>query len=242
MRAFSFSRRRGRPLRLTELHVDDRSSTHLSVDDVLSLLPGGTPCYTKVGVCMRLVQLENTARGGGCYRARAAYPYRDVIPFGVTGMSVKATECTGEDEGMKFVPLVEKKQVCRHVGHSTGATRYTLERAFHFRCRSRLSSSSATVSASLLIISACNNRPPTRTAASQPSSVIARWLRASCSARARSAAILADSPEVRRSSLPAMSRNRPRTDSAVTEGIVIRTLYALSVRPAHIFTLAPEPA
>ncbi|WP_208450679.1 hypothetical protein, partial [Burkholderia cenocepacia] len=52
---FSFSRRRlGRPLRLTELHVDDRSSTHLSVDDVLSLLPGGTPCHTKVGVCMRL--------------------------------------------------------------------------------------------------------------------------------------------------------------------------------------------
>ncbi|CAB3962219.1 hypothetical protein BLA3211_01605 [Burkholderia aenigmatica] len=81
---------------------------------------------------MRLVQPENTARGGGCYRARAAYPYRDVIPFGVTGMSVKATECTGEDEGMKFVPLVEKKQVCRHVGHSTGGDSLYARTRFSF--------------------------------------------------------------------------------------------------------------
>jgi hypothetical protein len=100
-------------------HVDDRSATHLSVDDVLSLLTGGSPCHTEVGECMRLVQPENTARGRACYCGRTGYPYRNVIPFGVTGMSVKATERAGEYERMKFIPLVEKKRVCRHVGHST---------------------------------------------------------------------------------------------------------------------------
>ncbi len=30
---------------------------------------------------------------------------------------------------MKFIPLVEKKQVCRHFSHSTGETHYTPEQA-----------------------------------------------------------------------------------------------------------------
>src|SRR5579863_6586076 len=76
-------------------HVHDRSSAHLSVNDVHSLLPGCTPCHTEVGECMRLVQPENTACGGGCYCARATDPYRNVIPLGITGMSVKAVECAG---------------------------------------------------------------------------------------------------------------------------------------------------
>lgn len=43
-------------------------------------------------------------------------------------MSVKATECAGEDEGMKFVPPVEKKRLCRHVEHSRGKAHYTLKK------------------------------------------------------------------------------------------------------------------
>jgi hypothetical protein len=78
---------------------------------------------------MRLVQSENTAGDGACDRARTTNPYCNVITFGVTGMPVKAIECAGEDEGMKFVPLVEKKSLCRHGGYSTGEIHYTLERA-----------------------------------------------------------------------------------------------------------------
>lgn len=101
-------------------YVDDRSAAHLSVDDVLSLLPGGSPCRTEVRERMRLVQPEDPACGGNCCRRRTTYPYCNFVTFRVTGMSVKATECAGKDKGMKFVPLVEKNRVCRHVGHSTG--------------------------------------------------------------------------------------------------------------------------
>ena len=74
---------------------------------------------------MRLVELENAACGGSGYRGRTTYPHRDVISLGVTGVSVKAIERAGENKRMKFVPLVEKKRVCRHVGHSTGEAHYT---------------------------------------------------------------------------------------------------------------------
>lgn len=101
-------------------HADDRCSIHFPVDDVLPLLPGRTPCHSQIGERMWPVQPENTACGRACYCGRATYPYRDVIPFGITGMPVKASEFAEEDERMKFVSLVEKKRVHRHVGHSTG--------------------------------------------------------------------------------------------------------------------------
>ncbi len=112
-----------RPLLFSD--VDDGSSVHLSVDDVLSPLPRGTLGHPEVGDGMRLIQPENAAGRGSRYRARATYPYCNVIAFGVTGMSVETIECAGEDEGMKFVPLVEKKRAGRHVGHSKGKTHYT---------------------------------------------------------------------------------------------------------------------
>jgi len=115
--------------------VDDRSATHLSVDNVFSLLTGGSPCRTEIGECMRLVQPENTARGRACYCGWTTYPYRNVITFGVTGMSVEATECAGKYERMKFVPFVEEKRVCRHVGHSTREGPLYLGIANAGRCR-----------------------------------------------------------------------------------------------------------
>ena len=69
---------------------------------------------------MGLVQPENPACGGACYRGRTTYPHRNVIPFGVTGMSVKAIEPARKNKRVEFVPLVDKKRGCRHVGHSTG--------------------------------------------------------------------------------------------------------------------------
>ena len=66
------------------------------------------------------LSLKTAACGGGCCHRRTTYPHRNVITFGVTGMPVKATESAGKYEGMKFVPLVEKKRVCRHGGHSAG--------------------------------------------------------------------------------------------------------------------------
>lgn len=75
---------------------------------------------------MGLVQPENTTSGGACHRGRTTYAHRNVIPFGVTGMPVKANERTGEDKGMKFVPLVEKNRICLHVEYSTrGGPLYT---------------------------------------------------------------------------------------------------------------------
>src|SRR5581483_10258394 len=99
--------------------VDDRSAGHLSVDDVLSLLTGGSPSRTEIGEGLRLVQSKNAARGGAFYRGRTTYAHRNVIAFGVAGMSVVAVECAGEYKRMKFVPLVKEKRACRHVGHST---------------------------------------------------------------------------------------------------------------------------
>lgn len=69
---------------------------------------------------MRLVQPENTACCGGGDCAWTAYPYCNVVTLGVTGVPVEATERARKDEGMKFVPLIEKKRVGRHVGHSAG--------------------------------------------------------------------------------------------------------------------------
>ena len=97
----------------------DRSTVHLSIDDVLALLGSSASGHAEIRKRVLPLQPENAARAGGTRGVWTANAHRNVIALGIARMPVEVPERALENEGMKFKPLVKKKRGCRHVRFST---------------------------------------------------------------------------------------------------------------------------